>query len=370
MAKRRVKRLPGLQPEVVAAFERKSFNTCKDVLGVPPIDLVELVGVSSTDVQAVVASAARAVAPTPISVNRLLSAGTNVQASRRYLPTSLVPLDTSLRGGLLKGTITEVVGPSGCGKTQFCTMMAVQAALPVSRGGMDKPVLYIDTEGAFSAERLLQVARCRCGAIAPDDDVFLLETVDRVNVVVEGSCAGLLARLQRLEEAIIAAGFGLVIVDSIASLIRKEFGSHSSDKRADLLATEAALLKYIAEAFSIPVIVTNQVTTKLDDDFGANDGNSFVTTALGNTWSHSVNTRLLLEYTSCTEGRMITIVKSPLARTAASPYSIDDAGLISTGESVEPGTMVTINPRITVKSAPGAGNIEARGAHSMMLLHQ
>ena len=52
---------------------------------------------------------------------------------------------------------------------------------------------------------------------------------------------------------------------------------------------------------------------------------------------------------------MITIVKSPLARTAASPYCIDDAGLISTGDSVEPGTMVTINPRITVKSAPGAG---------------
>lgn len=77
-------------------------------------------------------------------------------------------------------------------------------------------------------------------------------------------------RLQNLESSIIAAGFGLVIVDSIASLIRKEFGSKSSDKRADLLATEAALLKYIAEAFSIPVIVTNQVTTKLDDDFGAN----------------------------------------------------------------------------------------------------
>lgn len=86
-------------------------------------------------------------------MKQLLSAGADAQAPRRYLPTSLVPLDTSLRGGLLKGTITEVVGPSGCGKTQFCTMMAIQAALPVSRGGTDKPVLYIDTEGAFSAER-------------------------------------------------------------------------------------------------------------------------------------------------------------------------------------------------------------------------
>ena len=91
----------------------------------------------------------------------MLSAGTDVQASRRYLPTSLAPLDTSLRGGLLKGTITEVVGPSGCGKTQFCTMMAVQAALPVGCGGMDKPVLYIDTEGAFSAER------CACAHLPP-----------------------------------------------------------------------------------------------------------------------------------------------------------------------------------------------------------
>ena len=46
----------------------------------------------------------------------------------------------------------------------------------------------------------------------------------------------------------------------------------------------------------IPVLVTNQVTTKMEE-FDFTDTNSYVTAALGNSWSHSVNTRLVLQYT-------------------------------------------------------------------------
>ena len=72
----------------------------KDVLGVPPIDLVELVGVSSTDVQAVVASAARAVAPTPISVSILRYPPPSPLASRQPLYnrcTTKFPVPSALR---------------------------------------------------------------------------------------------------------------------------------------------------------------------------------------------------------------------------------------------------------------------------------
>lgn len=270
-------------------------------------------------------------------------------------------------------SLLQVVGPSGCGKTQFCTMMAVQAAFPLANGGLDKRVLYIDTEGAFSAERLLQVAKSRCSAIAPDNLDFLAETLDRVSVVVESSCDSLLKRLKGLEETIIKTEIGLVIVDSIASLIRKEFDAHSSNERSDLLAVEAALLKYIAESFSIPVLVTNQVTTKLED-LDAPDGGSFVTAALGNTWSHSVNTRLLLEYLPASQERMVTIMKSPLSAKSQSPFAITEHGLVSTGAAEIPGSMVTINPRITVKSSANVGDIEAygsrHGVNAIMLAQQ
>ena len=63
-------------------------------------------------------------------------------------------------------------------------------------------------------------------------------------------------RLQNLEEDLITKNIKLVIVDSIASLVRKEFDSRGSKnmiERTNLLAKEAAILKYVAEEFKIPV---------------------------------------------------------------------------------------------------------------------
>lgn len=65
-----------------------------------------------------------------------------------------------------------------------------------------------------------------------------------------------LNRLDVIEEDIIRQGVKLIIIDSIASLVRKEFDSHLHGNmiaRTNLLAKQAATLKYIAESFCIPV---------------------------------------------------------------------------------------------------------------------
>lgn len=61
-----------------------------------------------------------------------------------------------------------------------------------------------------------------------------------------------------MEEEIISKGVKLVIVDSIASVVRKEFDSQlqgNIQERNKYLAKEASLLKYLAEEFSLPVSV-------------------------------------------------------------------------------------------------------------------
>lgn len=66
----------------------------------------------------------------------------------------------------------------------------------------------------------------------------------------------LVYRLENLEAEIIEHNARLVIVDSIASLIRKEYDSGSGQSmihRTNLLVRQAALLKYIAQTFNIPV---------------------------------------------------------------------------------------------------------------------
>lgn len=63
-------------------------------------------------------------------------------------------------------------------------------------------------------------------------------------------------RLERLEEDIISTGGGLIILDSVASVVRKEFDTTLPGNlmhRSNLLGHEAATLKYLAHQFNIPV---------------------------------------------------------------------------------------------------------------------
>lgn len=94
------------------------------------------------------------------------------------------------------------------------------------------------------------------------------------------------------------------------------------------------------------VILTNQITTHLSgalasqadlvspaDDLSLSEdtsGSSCVTAALGNTWSHSVNTRLILQNLD-SERRQILIAKSPLAPFTSFMYTIKKEGLVLQG---------------------------------------
>lgn len=288
------------------------------------------------------------------------------QVASRFLKTSLQPLDLALRGGVLAGTVTEITGPSGCGKTQFCTMMTALVALPAAYNGSGGAVLYIDTEGAFSAKRLLEIVESKCPATA-SGLIDIAETVGRVHVMVENTCASLLTRLKNLEEAVIRTGARLVVVDSIASLVRKEFDNKSLSKQVDLLSMEAALLKYIAEVFAIPVIVTNQVTTRGDSFASHAEMGNYITAALGNTWAHSVNTRLVIEYSAVASQRVITIRKSPLAVGGGCSYVIRPEGLVAVAEVSGPRSdeLAKVVVRSTCLANEVAGRSDAQ--HTIIL---
>lgn len=63
-------------------------------------------------------------------------------------------------------------------------------------------------------------------------------------------------RVESLEDDVISKGVKLIVVDSVASVVRKEFDPRLEGnlaKRSNLLSSEAATLKYLAEEFSIPV---------------------------------------------------------------------------------------------------------------------
>ncbi|XP_033622832.1 DNA repair protein RAD51 homolog 2 isoform X2 [Fukomys damarensis] len=343
MSNKKLRRV-GLSQELCDRLSRHQIVTCRDFLCLSPLEVMQVTGLSYRGVHELLCKVSRACAP-----QMQTAYGIRTQRSANLLPaflsTTLSALDEALHGGVACGSLTEITGPPGCGKTQFCKMMSVLATLPTNMGGLEGAVVYIDTESAFSAERLIEIAESRFPGYFNIEEKLLL-TSTKVHVYRELTCEEVLQRIESLEEEIISKKVKLVIIDSIASVVRKEFDTQlqgNMKERNKFLAKGASLLKYLAEEFSIPVILTNQITAHLSgalasqadlvspaDDLSLSEGasgSSCVIAALGNTWSHIVNTRLILQHLD-SERRQILIAKSPLAAFTSFVYTIEAEGLV------------------------------------------
>eukprot|EP01105_Mastigella_eilhardi_P018895 TRINITY_DN4410_c0_g1_i3.p1 TRINITY_DN4410_c0_g1~~TRINITY_DN4410_c0_g1_i3.p1 ORF type:complete len:151 (-),score=30.00 TRINITY_DN4410_c0_g1_i3:334-786(-) len=134
-------------------------------------------------------------------------------------------------------------------------MLTVTVALPKERGGLDGGVVYFDSEGGFSPERLAEMATSRF-----EGEVVPKEFLRKIFVFPVQTSAALLSNLcsAQFEELIVDSGVRLIVVDSVASIARREFGSSHIALRQETLSQEAARLKQLAEVFQLAVLVTNQ----------------------------------------------------------------------------------------------------------------
>ncbi len=171
-------------------------------------------------------------------------------------------LNKFLFGGYETDIITTLYGPGGSGKTNFCILVAVSQAKKSNK------LIYIDTEGGFSPERVKQI----------------LGDNEKVDEVLENI---ILLKPTTFEEQELAFGellkhvkkgyVSLIIVDSIAMLYRLELGDAIKTKEDEKirevnrkLARQLRTLNEIARKQNIPIIVTNQVysqfTTNEDNE--------------------------------------------------------------------------------------------------------
>ncbi len=58
----------------------------------------------------------------------------------------------------LLGQLTEFCGEPGIGKTQVGIQLAINAHIPEAYGGANGTSIYIDTEGSFMTERVVEMA--------------------------------------------------------------------------------------------------------------------------------------------------------------------------------------------------------------------
>ena len=93
--------------------------------------------------------------------NDTFQSATSLATARENLvkiTTGSQPLDDMLMGGIESGSMTELYGEFRTGKTQLMHTLAVSGQIAVENGGGGGKVMYIDTEGTFRPERIMQIA--------------------------------------------------------------------------------------------------------------------------------------------------------------------------------------------------------------------
>lgn len=162
------------------------------------------------------------------------------------LPTGSKDFDELLRGGYEFGILTTIFGPAGSGKTNLC-LMAMGAF--VSK----KKIVYIDTEGSFSFERLTQIASN-------------YETIMEKTLFFHPTNFDEQKKLFNKLREIMDQNIGLIIFDSVAMLYRLEIGRNKDVYNVNKeLGTQLSFLSEIARKKNIPILITNQVYSDFEN---------------------------------------------------------------------------------------------------------
>lgn len=234
-----------------------------------------------------------------------------------HLSTGSRELDNLLGGGFETGSITEMFGEFRTGKTQICHTLCVTCQLPKEKGGGEGKAMYIDTEGTFRPERLVDIAE-RFGL----DGREVLENVAFARAHNSDQQNKLL-----LQAAALMAEnrYALLVVDSATALYRTDFSG-----RGELSARQMHLGKFlrnlqrIADEFSVAVVITNQVMSQVDGSaMFVGDQKKPIG---GNIMAHASTTRLYLRKGRA-ESRICKIYDSPCLPESEATYAIGKGGI-------------------------------------------
>ncbi|KAF3696312.1 DNA repair protein RAD51 -like protein 3 [Channa argus] len=313
-----------LSPSVKVKLVSAGFQFTADLLNLKPLQLSKEAGLSQQEALEVL-QAARTDgdrAGAGLTALELLQQEDDI----RSIVTFCSQLDTVLGGGLPVGKITEVCGAPGVGKTQLCLQLAVDVQVPPCFGGIGGQVIYIDTEGSFLVQRVVDVATAvvrHCSQLVEDDEQQIAMTAFTVESILSNiflvrchDYVELLAELHLLLDFLSNhPKVRLLVIDSVAFPFR-QFDNLS--QRSRLLNGIAQQLITLATKHCISVVITNQMTTRL------RGGQSQLVPALGESWGHAPTIRLHLYWEK--SQRLATIFKSPGHMDTTVQYQITSDG--------------------------------------------
>lgn len=160
-------------------------------------------------------------------------------------------LNKWLHGGYEDDIVSVIYGASGTGKTNFCLLASV------SQAKKGKKVIFMDTEGGFSSDRVKQMSGENYKDVL--ERILLLKPT---NFNEQKNDFQVL--LKNLREDV-SNNIGLIVVDGMTILYRLDFAAARKQDVENLKSVNAELVEQmrtlaeIARKKGIPILVTNQV---------------------------------------------------------------------------------------------------------------
>ena len=134
--------LPGVGPATAEKLREAGFDELLAIAVMSPSELAEQAELGEAVASKIIAGAKKMA-----NIGGFVSGGALLDRRREVLKLSakVQSIDDLLGGGFETQALVEVYGAFGSGKTQIGHQLAVNCTLPVSEGGLDGDIFYIDT---------------------------------------------------------------------------------------------------------------------------------------------------------------------------------------------------------------------------------
>ncbi|XP_061031160.1 DNA repair protein RAD51 homolog 3 isoform X5 [Eubalaena glacialis] len=313
-----------LSPAVRVKLVAAGFQTAEELLEVKPSELSKEVGISKEEALETLQIIRRECLTNKASYAGTAESGKKCTAlelleqehTQSFIITFCSALDNILGGGIPLTKTTEICGAPGVGKTQLCMQLAVDVQIPECFGGVEGEAVFIDTEGSFMVDRVVDLANA---------------CIQHLQLIA-GTHMGEVVLLFISEHPKALQDF---TVENILSHI---YYFRCRDY-TELLAQVYLLPDFLSEHSK--VILTNQMTTKIDKNQG------LLVPALGESWGHAATIRLIFHWDQ--KQRLATLYKSPSQKDATVLFQITPQGfrdaVVATARSLQTEGSLNIRKR-------------------------
>jgi len=306
-----VKALPGVGEATLNKLIKAGFGSLESISFTPPSIIKEESGLGDKTV-------AKLIKASMEQLNIGFKSGEEVWERRKNIAritTNNQELDDLLGGGIETGSLIEFYGEFRTGKTQIMHQLCVNVQLERERGGLEGRALFIDTEGTFRPERIIQMS-----------EALDLDHAEILKNIVYGRAFNSDHQMLLIKEAaklIKEKNIKLIVIDSIIGHFRSEYsGRGTLANRQQLLNTHLHDLLRLCDIHpELAVVFTNQVSAKPDVFYG-----NPTTHTGGHIMAHGSTIRVFLRKGKG-EQRIAKVVDAPHLPEAEAVFSILESGI-------------------------------------------